>query len=212
MTYYKRLGVTPSASTDEIRGAYLDLAKQLHPDRLHSASEADQVFAERRMREINEAWATLQDPDRRHAYDESLWTGADRARARQNSTPPPDPEVRRDPLAREHDVLDLGPDAARVKRSVLRHLPWMLLVGVLIAIFVVTAYLGKDANDQPNPGGPAAGRCVTRPITGAVTDVPCTTPNTLKIVSRVDAVTPCPQGTTKRQLFADGLWDCVTPN
>jgi predicted Zn-dependent protease with MMP-like domain len=69
--YYGLLDVKPSASDDEIRQAYRRLAKLWHPDRFRLAPEARREQAERRMRQLNEAHATLSDPERRAEYDRS---------------------------------------------------------------------------------------------------------------------------------------------
>jgi curved DNA-binding protein CbpA len=61
--YYALLGLTPAASAREIRAAFRQLAKRLHPDvsRLPSGAE--------RFRRVVEAYETLSDPVRRAAYD-----------------------------------------------------------------------------------------------------------------------------------------------
>ena len=61
---YSILGVPRTASPGEIRAAYRRLARQYHPD-LNSGTEA-----EVRMQQINDAYATLSDPDRRRQYDQ----------------------------------------------------------------------------------------------------------------------------------------------
>lgn len=61
--YYKILGVPRGASLDEIRKAFRKLARKYHPD---VSKEPD---AENRMKEINEAYAVLSDPEKRAAYD-----------------------------------------------------------------------------------------------------------------------------------------------
>ena len=60
---YSILGVPRTASPGEIRVAYRRLARLYHPD-LNSGAEA-----EARMQQINGAYATLSDPDRRRQYD-----------------------------------------------------------------------------------------------------------------------------------------------
>ncbi len=60
---YSILGVPRTASPGEIRAAYRRLARLYHPD-LNSGTEA-----EGRMQQINDAYATLSDPDRRRQYD-----------------------------------------------------------------------------------------------------------------------------------------------
>ena len=61
--YYEVLGVSRSASDDELKSAFRRLARQYHPD------VNDSPDAEERFKEINEAYAVLSDADRRAAYD-----------------------------------------------------------------------------------------------------------------------------------------------
>ncbi|MDP9005650.1 MAG: DnaJ domain-containing protein [Actinomycetota bacterium] len=71
MTHYEVLGVEPSASGEEIRRAYVRLARQHHPDYFGAAAADERLAAEQRMRTINEAWNVLGDRARRHDYDRS---------------------------------------------------------------------------------------------------------------------------------------------
>jgi molecular chaperone DnaJ len=62
--YYDVLGVGRSASAEDIKKAYRQKAKELHPDR-----NKDTPDAETRFKEVNEAYDALKDPDRKAAYD-----------------------------------------------------------------------------------------------------------------------------------------------
>jgi molecular chaperone DnaJ len=62
--YYKVLGVSRAATRDEIRDAYRRLAKERHPDRPGGSQEE---FAR-----LQEAHATLSDPNQRRQHDEAL--------------------------------------------------------------------------------------------------------------------------------------------
>ena len=69
--FYSVLGVSSSASQDEIKKAYRKLAKKHHPD----ANSADPKAAER-FKEISEANNVLGDPEKRKQYDEMRRLGA----------------------------------------------------------------------------------------------------------------------------------------
>jgi len=78
VTYYEVLGVAPHADGDELRQAYLSLARRHHPDRQPDSKQ--RAAAETRMREINQAWSILGDPGRRRSYDADIRTVADASR------------------------------------------------------------------------------------------------------------------------------------
>src|SRR2546422_11762012 len=65
--YYEILGVDRNASEEEIKKAYRRLARQHHPDT--QTSEQEKKAAEEKFKEINEAYATLNDQDKRRRYD-----------------------------------------------------------------------------------------------------------------------------------------------
>lgn len=78
--YYDLLGLTKTATQNEIKRAYKKLARKYHPD---VSKEAD---AEARFKELNEAYQVLKDPEKRAAYDQlgKNW------KAGEDFSPPPD--------------------------------------------------------------------------------------------------------------------------
>lgn len=62
--YYEVLGISKGASSDDIKKAYRALARKYHPD---INKEAD---AEEKFKEINEAYETLSDDDKKSRYDQ----------------------------------------------------------------------------------------------------------------------------------------------
>ena len=69
--YYAVLGVAKDASADEIKKAYRKLARDNHPD-----ANPDDPEAEKRFKEVGEAYAVLGDEEKRREYDEIRRLGA----------------------------------------------------------------------------------------------------------------------------------------
>ena len=62
--FYETLGVSKSADEKELKSAFRKLAMQFHPDKNPGDHSAEAKF-----KEINEAYETLRDPQKRSAYD-----------------------------------------------------------------------------------------------------------------------------------------------
>jgi curved DNA-binding protein CbpA len=187
---YRVLGVDRGASGDDIRSAYRDLAWRLHPDRSADASPPERAIAERRMREVNEAFSVLGQPARRRAHDAQGRTTVPSGRrntARSAGGGGPAP------LPAEHDDLVAVADDA--VHGVLFHrvLPG-LLAAVLLAIVIVSAFAGGES-DTSAPSDPG---CVL-----GNTLVDCDGPHDGRIRTLVVPGGSCPDGTTLVSLADD---------
>lgn len=63
--YYKALGVSKSATPEEIRAAFKKLAMKYHPDRNQGDAQSEEKF-----KEVNEAYQVLSDQEKRQRYDQ----------------------------------------------------------------------------------------------------------------------------------------------
>jgi curved DNA-binding protein CbpA len=106
---YELLGVPADADTEAIHRAYRAAARRLHPDTAFDGAAAD----DEAMRQLNEAWAVLRDPELRAEYDEII--GLDPA-----------------------DLAD-GAERPGPPRWA-RRAPLVVILAVLLAIFILTAY------------------------------------------------------------------------
>ena len=65
--YYILLGIKNSAGSAEIKLAFRQLAKKYHPDKNHGNKHAEDFF-----KELQEAYETLSDPEKRKKYDQKF--------------------------------------------------------------------------------------------------------------------------------------------
>jgi hypothetical protein len=187
-THYDVLGTSMRATPEELRQAYRDRARVLHPDRqlARDGRETDALGAA--MRELNEAWRVLRDPAGRAAYDRSLvppsfvprsgaYAGFD------------------DPADLDDDMLD-RPFRGRPAEpgdlvvALARVLPWLVIGAVLGGIFVFTAFAASRGDP---PAGPAVFECVRS--TSAIDKVPCAA-GAEQIRDITQQVSECPDGTS----------------
>eukprot|EP01059_Diplonema_ambulator_P032861 TRINITY_DN6642_c0_g1_i1.p1 TRINITY_DN6642_c0_g1~~TRINITY_DN6642_c0_g1_i1.p1 ORF type:complete len:839 (+),score=234.09 TRINITY_DN6642_c0_g1_i1:116-2632(+) len=77
--FYSLLGASHSFSNScektmkELKTKYKELCLRWHPDKIHSGSEEERKEAEKKIKQINEAYATLTDPQKRREYDKTLF-------------------------------------------------------------------------------------------------------------------------------------------
>jgi len=100
--YYKALGIKQSASPDDIKKAYRNLAKQYHPD-----MNPDDAVAEQKFKTVSEAYEVLSDPEKRKLYDQLGANWKDYARAKDRG---------QDPFAGRYGGYQQRPDGARYTR------------------------------------------------------------------------------------------------
>lgn len=212
-SHYQRLGLTPAASGEEVRQAYRALIARFHPDRLQDASSADRAFAERRTREVNEAWRVLRDPELRRRYDEER-----RLRGRRPSTSAPaagrsDAAVTPTTADDDDDLIDVLPPMTDLQAGIFRHLPWVAIAVLLFGIFVVTAYADRDDGDDggavPTVRQAQVGDCLDVPTGTSTTIVSCTGPHDYQVVAQVPAGEACPPESEARRLGSDTMFDCL---
>ena len=68
--YYKLLGVSRSASTDEIQKSYRKQARKFHPDLHADKDEKEKKRVLQKFQQIQQAYETLSDPKKRKMYDQ----------------------------------------------------------------------------------------------------------------------------------------------
>lgn len=115
LDHYGILGVSRSATADEIKRAYRQQMARFHPDRFTAASAEQQAYASRRAQRINEAYGVLGDFNERTAYNRTLAAPPRQtpAAARQ----PPQPPPHRDHLAELYEQARAHLEAGRAMQA-----------------------------------------------------------------------------------------------
>jgi len=133
-SWYEILEVPETATTEQIRSAYLRMAREYHPDRVPEHLAKLRADAEEKFKQVQEAWAILGDPARRRRYD----LGAQRQPATTHS---PAPHAPRRAVAREGIRLVL-------RRSLVK---WTLLVLITTLILAVVGevFVSRESPAKP---------------------------------------------------------------
>lgn len=140
--HYRVLGVDPDANADEIRRAYLRLARRLHPDFHSDADASTRSSLQRKMQQVNESWGVLSDPEQRQRYNrerrvaEPIGGASGRARTR-NAEPRRRRSELQDEVRSTYD--DAGPnDPVRARLVALS----VVSLGVAVVMFMAWVIVG----------------------------------------------------------------------
>lgn len=223
--HYQVLGVDRGAARTEIRNAHRRLVHVLHPDRHHGASEAERRLAERRMREINQAWSVLSDEARRSDYDRTLAPGPSSSNGSNGRSAPGPGRRPRSPTASASTSGATGPSpggsrTAHVRAARRSHpgtatvsarpddgLPWFAatilrrgpLVAVMVvalALLVLSAYAGSGAGTQSEVREVSdSAPCVLLLQGSEGRYIDCALPNDGQVLAEVEAALDCPEDT-----------------
>jgi len=146
--HYRRLGVAPDATAEQIRAAYREAARRHHPD---VRAARGSVGSDDEMAAINEAWRVLSDPVARARYDADLGGGTDSARSESpadHTYTPPNLRPRLDPFARYQNPP---------------RFPWrfiLILIGAATVAILAVGALTDPAEPTPIDNVVRVGSCV----------------------------------------------------
>lgn len=217
-THYDVLGVSKTASPDVIRRAYYEQARQWHPDKFVGKPTDDARRAEEAMRNVNEAFRVLGDGQRRQQYNRELsdgMAGSGRITVDEGVT-------RIDPRLLDPEYLTARrrrqeQEVSTQQTRMMNVIPWVGFLGLLVAIFVFTAYATGGGTVQPVelPGpdiGVQANACV-RLIEGpSLIEVPCNRINDGRVIGAAEVPGgQCPAPLTTNEIrLSETVVVCLT--
>ena len=164
--HYAALGISPTASLEEIRTAYRAAVRRTHPDVADARSTTASDMAR-----ITEAWSILSDPSRRAAYD---------AQRRAPHSAPPQSNV----------TITEQFKPARFPWKLVGG----IILGGIAVILILNAF--AQPAEAPGPDGLlGAGSCIIIDATLAAVEVDCSTPH-YGVVRQLNGFdVPCPSDT-----------------
>jgi curved DNA-binding protein CbpA len=189
--FYQVLGVQRSASSDEIRSAFRDLVKLYHPDLFSTAEEKEQ--ANEKLRQLNEAYAVLGNPQRRRDYDQGF-TQKPEQRVRPGPARRRRPPVRPRPKSASKSTLrKLAIDWSRISK---RRLGYALATAATVMLLFYAA--------KPQARWTIGWTLVESVETSAITNSPPSvrSPQTWSPVAQFASASEC-AGALKRQVRED---------
>ena len=166
-THYDVLGVTTTASAEEIKAAYRRRIREAHPDAVGASASSAEVA------EINEAWNVLSQSGRRALYDRSL--------AMPTSTAKPDERI-----VVPYEVFQRA-------RFPWRFVLGIIAVGA-IGVLVLNAVSQPTAPSGPD-GLLSGGSCVVIDASQAAVEVPCSEPHDAVVQQLIGFDMTCPTDT-----------------
>lgn len=223
--HYETLEVESTAEHAEIRRAYHQAARRWHPDHFTEAPAHEAAKAETEMRRVNEAWEVLGEAESRRVYDRRLWTTT---AGSANGSDGPAGVHDDDGLIRIDPRL-LDPDFAASRRhaqfdkisnrnaAILKVAPMLALLGLLLGIFVFTAYargrgeaLTTTTFPGPNLGtGIEAGTCVSVIGGPSLLARPCDANADGQVIGARQPDGECPLGTIRKVELSNGAIACL---
>lgn len=177
--HYAVLGVARTASVDEIRRAYRQRMRRVHPDSAAAGASTAEVTR------ISEAWSVLSSPARRAAYDVQLSLGSavgGDATTSRVATPR---------MAHDTNLDRVYPPA---------RFPWrfvLTVIGFGAAILIVLHIIGDPMPERGIDGLVTAGSCLDFDNLGAAYEVPCSGPHQAVARELVPVGSPCDSDTTQ---------------
>ncbi|WP_419865348.1 J domain-containing protein [Candidatus Poriferisodalis sp.] len=202
--HYAALGVRPDADAAEIRRAWIRAARANHPDQRGDVNQEQTERSDRRMRAVNEAWRVLGRAESRRSYDEERAAAAPRPPQPSSPAGPSPPtgsagtgqSAADDPWFDDAPTVEPGGPGGFVVRHrsaalVVRVLPWLAIAVVGVVIFVASAYMTADTNQDPSRvAALEVGECFWQAPNGALRTVDCERAQSDGVLDQIITMSP----------------------